>query len=160
MNIASRLERLAVIKAQSPVKDAAALMSKAHTDLVVVCDHGDMVGLSTKTDIGGRISKSHLRSRLHGRRAKARRHLLQDTRNIARRLVSDERTGLATCSDSTKNESRSASSVLESLAGAAVRVGKRERRLASRSHIWDRMSLDQRAHRALPSPITLSPPKY
>ena len=36
------LERLAVIEAGAPVREAAALMSKPHTDLIVVCDHGDM----------------------------------------------------------------------------------------------------------------------
>jgi len=51
------LERLAVIEAEAPVKDAAALMSKPHTDLIVVCDHGDMVGVLTKTDIVGQIGR-------------------------------------------------------------------------------------------------------
>src|SRR5665213_1825167 len=51
------LERLAVIEAGAPVKEAAALMSKPHTDLIVVCDHGDMVGVLTKTDIVGQISR-------------------------------------------------------------------------------------------------------
>jgi CBS domain-containing protein len=44
------LERLALIEAEAPVRDAAALMSKPHTDLIVVCNHGDMVGVLTKTD--------------------------------------------------------------------------------------------------------------
>lgn len=51
------LERLAVIEAEAPVKEAAALMSRPHTDLIVVCDHGDMVGVLTKTDIVGQISR-------------------------------------------------------------------------------------------------------
>ena len=51
------LERLAVIEAQAPVREAAALMSKPHTDLIVVCDHGDMVGVLTKTDIVGQIGR-------------------------------------------------------------------------------------------------------
>jgi CBS domain-containing protein len=51
------LERLAVIEAGAPVREAAALMSKPHTDLIVVCDHGDMVGVLTKTDIVGQISR-------------------------------------------------------------------------------------------------------
>jgi CBS domain-containing protein len=51
------LERLAVIEAGAPVMEAAALMSKPHTDLIVVCDHGDMVGVLTKTDIVGQISR-------------------------------------------------------------------------------------------------------
>jgi CBS domain-containing protein len=50
------LERLAVIEAEAPVKEAAALMSRPHTDLIVVCDHGDMVGVLTKTDIVSQIS--------------------------------------------------------------------------------------------------------
>ncbi len=51
------LERLAVIEAEALVRDAAALMSKPHTDLIVVCDHGDMVGVLTKTDIVGQIGR-------------------------------------------------------------------------------------------------------
>jgi len=51
------LERLAVIDAEAPVKEAAALMSKPHTDLIVVCDHGGMVGVLTKTDIVGQIGR-------------------------------------------------------------------------------------------------------
>jgi CBS domain-containing protein len=51
------LERLAVIESKAPVKEAAALMSKPHTDLVVVCDHGAMVGVLTKTDIVGQIGR-------------------------------------------------------------------------------------------------------
>jgi CBS domain-containing protein len=53
----SAIERLAVIEAQAPVRDAAALMSKPHTDLIVVCDHGDMVGVLSKTDIVGEIGR-------------------------------------------------------------------------------------------------------
>ena len=45
-------ERLAVIAAEAPVREAAALMSRPHTDLVIVCDQGGaMVGVLTKTDI-------------------------------------------------------------------------------------------------------------
>ncbi len=51
------LERSTVIEAEAPVKKAAALMSRPHTDLVVVCDHGDMVGVLTKTDIVGQIGR-------------------------------------------------------------------------------------------------------
>ena len=36
-------ERLAVSEGEAPVREAAALMSKPLTDLVVVCDHGDVV---------------------------------------------------------------------------------------------------------------------
>jgi len=50
-------QRLAVIEAEAPVMEAAALMSKPHTDLVVVCDRGDMVGVLTKTDIVGQIGR-------------------------------------------------------------------------------------------------------
>ena len=51
-------ERLATVSTAAPVKDAADLMSKPHTDLVVVCDHdGDMVGVLTKTDIVGQIRR-------------------------------------------------------------------------------------------------------
>ena len=32
-------------------------MSKPHTDLIVVCNHRDMVGVLTKTDIVGQISR-------------------------------------------------------------------------------------------------------
>lgn len=51
------LERLSVIEAGAPVSEAATLMSKPHTDLIVVCDHGDMVGVLTKTDIVGQIGR-------------------------------------------------------------------------------------------------------
>jgi CBS domain-containing protein len=51
------LERLAVIEAEAPVREAAALMSKPHTDLVIVCDHGEMVGVLSKTDIVGEIGR-------------------------------------------------------------------------------------------------------
>jgi CBS domain-containing protein len=51
------VERLAVIGSEAPVREAAALMSKPHTDLIVVCDHGDMVGVLTKTDIVGQIGR-------------------------------------------------------------------------------------------------------
>ena len=51
------LERLAVIESAAPVREAAALTSKPHTDLIVVCDHGDMVGVLTKTDIVGQIGR-------------------------------------------------------------------------------------------------------
>ena len=45
-------ERLAVIGAGAAVSDAADLMSKPHTDLIVVCDAaGIMAGVVTKTDI-------------------------------------------------------------------------------------------------------------
>ncbi len=49
-------ERLATIGAGAPVREAADLMCKPHTDLVVVCDpNGGMVGVLTKTDIVGQI---------------------------------------------------------------------------------------------------------
>lgn len=45
-------ERLASIGADAPLREAADLMSKPHTDLVVACDAaGVMVGILTKTDI-------------------------------------------------------------------------------------------------------------
>lgn len=44
-------ERLATIGAVAPMKAAASLMAKPHTDLLVVCDHAVMVGVVTKTDI-------------------------------------------------------------------------------------------------------------
>ena len=37
--------------------EVAALMSKPHTDLIVVYDRGDMVGVLTKTDIVGRTAR-------------------------------------------------------------------------------------------------------
>ena len=46
--------RLAVIEAEAPVREAAYLMSKPHTDLVVVCSHGHMVGVVTKTELSAR----------------------------------------------------------------------------------------------------------
>jgi len=49
-------ERLATIDAGASVKEAADLMAKPHTDLVVVCGQdGGMVGVLTKTDIVGQI---------------------------------------------------------------------------------------------------------
>lgn len=51
-------ERLATISEAASVKDAAALMAKPHTDLVIVCgDDGRMVGVLTKTDIVGQITR-------------------------------------------------------------------------------------------------------
>jgi CBS domain-containing protein len=50
-------ERLAIIEAEAPVREAAALMSKPHTDLVVVCEQGNMVGVLTKTDIVSQIGR-------------------------------------------------------------------------------------------------------
>ncbi len=45
-------ERLATIGGGAPVREAADLMSKPHTDLVVVCDYvGGMIGVLTKTDL-------------------------------------------------------------------------------------------------------------
>ena len=49
-------ERLATVVAGAPLRDAAELMSKPHTDLVVACDYdGRMVGVLTKTDVVRRI---------------------------------------------------------------------------------------------------------
>ncbi|MBJ6125550.1 CBS domain-containing protein [Microvirga splendida] len=49
-------DRLALIDNDAPVTQAAELMSKPHTDLVVVCGRdGEMVGVLTKTDIVGQI---------------------------------------------------------------------------------------------------------
>ena len=51
-------ERLATISGAAPVRDAAELMSKPHTDIVVVCgEDGGMVGVVTKTDIVGQITR-------------------------------------------------------------------------------------------------------
>ncbi len=51
-------ERLVTISWTAPVKDAAALMAKPHADLVVVCGQdGSMVGVLTKTDIVGQITR-------------------------------------------------------------------------------------------------------
>ncbi|MCW2109529.1 CBS domain-containing protein [Bradyrhizobium elkanii] len=50
-------ERLSVIEAVASVKEAASLMSRPHTDLVVVCEHGDMVGILTKTGIVSQINR-------------------------------------------------------------------------------------------------------
>lgn len=49
-------ERLATVVAAASLRDAAELMSRPHTDLVVVCDYdGRMVGVLTKTDVVRRI---------------------------------------------------------------------------------------------------------
>jgi CBS domain-containing protein len=51
-------ERLVTISWSASVKDAAALMAKPHTDIVVVCgSDGRMVGVLTKTDIVGQITQ-------------------------------------------------------------------------------------------------------
>lgn len=91
---------LAVIEVEAPVMEAAALMSKPHTNLVVVCDQGDMVGVLTKPDIVGQIWPLHGFG-LHGKGGRhhdARCHLLPDTRNAARCLVGDGKTRSAACS--------------------------------------------------------------
>lgn len=54
--LSSTRKRLALINHAAPVTQAAELMSKPHTDLVVVCGGaGEMVGVLTKTDIVGQI---------------------------------------------------------------------------------------------------------
>jgi CBS domain-containing protein len=51
-------ERLATVGTGAPVRDAADLMAKPHTDLIVVCGHdGGTVGVLTKTDIVGQIGR-------------------------------------------------------------------------------------------------------
>jgi CBS domain-containing protein len=44
-------ERLAILEVGTPVSEAAGLMARPHTDLVVICDLGIMRGVVTKTDI-------------------------------------------------------------------------------------------------------------
>lgn len=45
-------ERLAAVSSGAPIRDAADLMSKPHTDLVVISDAaGVMIGVLTKTDL-------------------------------------------------------------------------------------------------------------
>jgi CBS domain-containing protein len=51
-------ERLAMVDAGALVIEAAGLLSRPHTDIVVVCDcEGGMVGVVTKKDIVGQIGK-------------------------------------------------------------------------------------------------------
>ena len=50
-------ERLAVIDAGALVGEAAELMAKPHTDLVVVCRDGIVIGVVTKTDIVAHVSR-------------------------------------------------------------------------------------------------------
>ena len=50
-------ERLAVIEAGASVKDVADLLAVPHTDLVVVCREGIVVGVVTKTDIVVQVSQ-------------------------------------------------------------------------------------------------------
>lgn len=50
-------ERLAVIKAGASIKDAADLLAVPHTDLVVVCREGAVVGVVTKSDIIVQVSR-------------------------------------------------------------------------------------------------------
>ena len=50
-------ERLATVRVDSPVRAAAALMTKPHVELVVVCDqHGKLAGVLAKTDVVRQIS--------------------------------------------------------------------------------------------------------
>jgi predicted transcriptional regulator len=49
--------RLAVIDVASDITEAARLMLKPHTNLLVVCDGGVMAGVVTKTDIVAQISQ-------------------------------------------------------------------------------------------------------
>ncbi len=142
-NISPRaLERLAV----TPVREAAALMSKPHTDLIVVCDHGDMVGVLTKTDIVGDQPLHGFR--LHGEGGQhhdARRHLLPDTRGASRCLVVDEGARSATCSDPRRGTQAARHHLCAgNPAGSAVRIGER-RRAVSRLHIRGRLSVNRPA---------------
>jgi CBS domain-containing protein len=51
-------ERLVTIGLDTPVREAAVLMSKPHVELVVVCDaQGRIAGVLAKTDIVGQISR-------------------------------------------------------------------------------------------------------
>ncbi len=51
-------ERLVTMNAAASAREAADLMSKPHTDLVIVCGpDGGMVGVVTKTDIVSHISR-------------------------------------------------------------------------------------------------------
>ena len=50
-------ERLAIVEAGASVKEAACLMAKPDTDLVVVCRDGAVAGVITKTDIMAQISR-------------------------------------------------------------------------------------------------------
>lgn len=50
-------ERLAVIKAGASIRDAADLLAVPHTDLVVVCRNGVVVGVVTKSDIVVQVSR-------------------------------------------------------------------------------------------------------
>jgi hypothetical protein len=61
--IASRARTPGRDQAGAPVREAAALMSKPHTDLIVVCDHGDMVGILTKTVT--RLSTARVRREIY-----------------------------------------------------------------------------------------------
>lgn len=55
--LARARERLAIIDAGGCVKDAAELMAKPHTDLVVVCSDGVVAGVVSKTDIVAHVSR-------------------------------------------------------------------------------------------------------
>jgi len=50
-------ERLAIVDAGASLKDAASLMARPETDLVVVCRDGAITGVVTKTDIVAHISR-------------------------------------------------------------------------------------------------------
>jgi len=88
------LARLALIDLKEPVREAADLMAKPHTDIVVVCDHGEMVGIVTKTDILGADQSLYRRwlYRQRGQHHDTRRYSLPASRPPARCVVTHEPT--------------------------------------------------------------------
>ena len=53
-------DRLVIAEARALIKDAAELLLRPHTNLLVVCDCGVMVGVVTKTDIVSQVSRHPL----------------------------------------------------------------------------------------------------
>lgn len=57
-------ERLAVIEANAPVREAARLLMRPHTDLIVVCNADVAVGVISKSDILGQVGEVDVHSAL------------------------------------------------------------------------------------------------
>src|SRR5689334_12374712 len=57
-------ERLAVIEANAPSRDAARLLTRPHTDLIVVCNADVAIGVISKSDILARMGEMDIQSAL------------------------------------------------------------------------------------------------
>lgn len=55
-------ERLAIIEANAPVGDAARLLVRPHTDLIVVCESGVAAGVVSKSDVLAQVGDGDIHS--------------------------------------------------------------------------------------------------